>query len=134
MWKFQESIKKELDVPEVLMKISWNFRGSWFLTLEFPPATRARSPLGQGSQEKSKNLSEDQEKWGKLDIFGKSQGKVKEESFYSCKIFNFNKNIICTQKCVKLNCLWQYDISCIMLLYLHPVLRWFDIANPLYLN
>ena len=57
--KIQRSIKKEVEIPDVSMKNSWNFHWSWFLTLEFPPATRAGFPLSQGGQGKS----------GKLEIF-----------------------------------------------------------------
>ena len=37
-WKFQGSIKKEVEIPGVLKKnyIMQNFHGSWFVTLEFP--------------------------------------------------------------------------------------------------
>ena len=37
MWKFQGSIKKEVEFPEVFMKNLRNFHESFFLTVEFFP-------------------------------------------------------------------------------------------------
>ena len=37
MWKFQGSIKKEVELPEVFMKNLRNFHESFFLTVEFFP-------------------------------------------------------------------------------------------------
>ena len=71
--KLQVAPKKEVE----------NHR-SWFLTLEFPPI-RAGFPLCKGNWGKSGNLLEDQEKSGKFNIFGKSQGR----KFLSMQIFNF---------------------------------------------
>ena len=53
---------------------------------------------------KSGNLLEDQEKSWKFGIFGKSQGKVREENSYPGKFLTFKKTI-CMQKCVQLNCI-----------------------------
>ena len=64
MWKFQGSIKKELEFPGVFMQNSWNFHGSWFLTLEFLP-TRVGFLLGQDSQ-------------GKSGVFVRGSSKVRE--------------------------------------------------------
>ena len=36
MRKFQGSVKIEMEFQSVFTKNSWNFHGSWFLTLEFP--------------------------------------------------------------------------------------------------
>ena len=48
---------------------------------------RVGFPLSQGSQGKSGNFLEDQE-------------KVRGENFYPCKVLISMKKIICTQKCV----------------------------------
>ena len=37
MWKFQGSIKKEVEILGLIeKKTMWNFHGPWFLTLDFP--------------------------------------------------------------------------------------------------
>ena len=64
MWKFQGSIKKELEFPRVFMENSWNFHGSWFLTFEFLPTT-VGFLLGQESQ-------------GKSGVFVRGSSKVRE--------------------------------------------------------
>ena len=61
--------KKEVEFSGVLIK---NHR-SWFVTLEFPPPTKAWFPLSQGSHEKLGNLLGD-------------QGNVRGENFYLCKL------------------------------------------------
>ena len=50
MWKFQGSVKKELEFPVVFKKNScgmWNLHGSWFLTLEFANLSGASNTILQ---------------------------------------------------------------------------------------
>ena len=57
-------------------------------------------PLEQGSQGKSRNMVEGQGKSMNLEIFWKKSGKSQRRKFVSVQFFNFNKKIICMQKCV----------------------------------
>ena len=95
----------------VFMKKSWNFLGSWLLTF--------------GICCNNDRVFTRSEKSGKVREFGKGLGKVREirdllenkkikeksRKFLSMQIFNINKKIICTQKCVQLNCIWQSVIA-----------------------
>ena len=66
---------------------------------------KGRFPFHHGSHGKSGNWLEDQGKSGKLEIFWKKSGKSQRRKFLSMQIFNIHKKIICTQKCVQLNCI-----------------------------
>ena len=74
---------------------NWNFFG-----LVIPLNYNSGFPLGQGSHGKSENLLKGQGKSGKLEIFWKKSGKRQGIKFLPMQFFNFNKKIICTQKCV----------------------------------
>ena len=53
-----------------------------------------------GKQGKSGNLIEGKGKSGKLEIFLKSSGKSQARKFLFMQYFNFNKKMVCPQKCV----------------------------------
>ena len=48
MWKFQGSIKKEMEFPGVIKKKVWNVHGSWFLTLEIPMGVTQFGGISRG--------------------------------------------------------------------------------------
>ena len=79
---------KEVEFPGVFIK---NLR-SWFVIFEFPRTNKDRVSTGAGKSEKVRELVRGSKK---------SQGR----KFLSMQIFNFNKKVICTQKCVQLNCI-----------------------------
>ena len=87
------------EFPGVFIK---NLR-SWFVTLWFPPTNKGRVSTGSG-------------KSGKVRGFVKGSGKSQGWKFLSMQIFNFNKKVICTQKCVQLICIWQ-SVAYMMLLF-----------------
>ena len=66
--------------------------GSLFLILEFPPTNAGF--LLQESQGICQRIKKSQRN---LIFFGKTQGKVREENFYPCKLLSFKKTI-CMQK------------------------------------
>ena len=47
-WKFQGSIKKEVELPGMHKKISCNLHGSWFLTLKFLRGFRQFRRISRG--------------------------------------------------------------------------------------
>ena len=87
-----------MEFPGVFIK---NHR-SWFVTLEFPPTNKGR-------------VFTRSRKSGKIKEFVRGSAKSQWENFYPCKFVTF-KNIICTQKFVQLNCIWQ-SVVYIMLLF-----------------
>ena len=79
---------KEMEFPGMFIE---NLR-SWFVTLECPPSNKDRVSTGSGKSEKVRK-------------FFRGSGKSQGRKFLSMQIFNFNKKVICTQKCVQLNCI-----------------------------
>ena len=113
--------EKLMEFPWVLVFDLWNLQ------------QREGFPLSQWSQGKSGNLVEDKGKSEKLEIFWKIW-KRQRRTFLAMQIFNINKKIIWTQKCMQLNCIWQSVVYMMLLFASTTLLRWFNISNPFYFN